>query len=221
MGTRVLIVEDQRLFADVIKPALEERGMQVVDVATTVAGALRGAEEHRPELVLLDLGLPDGHGIRLGRRLLQMLPGTTVVAVTGMNDPRVVSEAIRSGFHGYLTKDTPLQQFIGAVEAVMDGHVVMPSRLAAAVAGGGRSEEERRAALLAEHLSPREREVLELLVQGATSRALASALHVSPNTVRTHIQSILTKLSVHSRLEAATFAVRHGIVKIAPNGRGA
>ena len=187
--------------------------MEVVEVASSVDGGLSAARRERPDVVLVDLGLPDGDGISLGREILAERPETKVIALTALNDPKAVGEALRAGFSGYMTKDTPLTQFVSMIEAAVGGQVVIPQRLAAG-AVGARTAEERHASLLAEQLSPRERQVLSLLAEGASSDDIAGRLSVSPNTVRTHVQSILTKLQVHSRLEAATFAVRYGIVKV-------
>ena len=209
---RILIVDDHRLFADVISSVLEGHGMEILAVASTVEEGLASARRDHPDVVLVDLGL-DGNAISLGRTIVGELPETKVIALTAVNDPKIVGEALRTGFAGYLTKDTPLTQFVAMIEAAAGGQVVTNQRLAAAVVGA-RTAEERHASLLAEQLSPRERQVLTLLAEGANSEDIAGKLSVSPNTVRTHVQSILTKLQVHSRLEAATFAVRYGIVKV-------
>lgn len=210
---QVLMVDDERLFADVIATILDAAGMQVVAVATTAAEGLKAARRHRPELALLDLHLPDGSGLELGRQILDEMPDTKVLALTAVRESKAVGETLRSGFHGYVTKDTPLTNFVPLINAAMNGQVVIPHRVAAAAAGA-RSKDERHAAMLAEQLSPREREVLAQLVEGATSPEMADRFGVSPNTIRTHVQSILTKLQVHSRLEAATYAVRYGLIDV-------
>lgn len=208
----VLIVEDHRLFADAIRPILEERGMKVIDVATTAARAMEILRSERPALVLVDIGLPDESGLKLGARILEELPGVQVVAITASEDPETVKEAVGLGFHGYLTKDMPKDKFVNSIRSILDGQVVVTGRLGKAAAGA-RTPEAEHAALLARQLTSREREVLELLAQGASSGDMTKELGVSPNTIRTHIQNILTKLQAHSRLEAAAFAVRHGLVK--------
>jgi two-component system nitrate/nitrite response regulator NarL len=129
-----------------------------------------------------------------------------------MTDPSAVSAAIAAGFHGYLTKDLPLSQFVAAVSAPLKGQIIIPRR-SARQATNAPSSEEQHARLLASQLTPRETEVLELLVEGKSSGFIAKSLCVSPNTVRTHIQNILVKLQVHSRLEAVSFAVRHQLVE--------
>jgi two-component system, NarL family, nitrate/nitrite response regulator NarL len=194
-------------------PLLEERGMEVVGMAGSGQEAIELFRRERPELVLVDLGLPDVGGITLGRQILEEGPETIVLAVTGLNDPQAVKEALRAGFHGYVTKETSVARFVSSVRAAVDGQVVVPGRLAQAAAGA-QSPEERDAALLAGQLTAREKEVLALLVEGGDNAQIAMTLGVSANTVRTHVQSILTKLQVRSRLQAAAFAVKYGVVDV-------
>jgi two-component system nitrate/nitrite response regulator NarL len=201
------------LFSDAIAPLLQETGMEIVAVAASGEEAMELFRRERPELVLVDLGLPDVGGITLGRQMLEERPDTIVLAVTGLNDPQAVKEAVRAGFHGYVTKDTSVARFVSSVRAAVDGQVVVPRRLAQAAAGV-QSPEERDAALLAGQLTAREKEVLALLVEGGDNAQIAKRLGVSANTVRTHVQSILTKLQVRSRLQAAAFAVKFGVVDV-------
>lgn len=213
---RVLIVDDHKLLGEAVCSSLREDGWEVLPVATTAGEAMRVAESSLPDLVLVDLGLPDESGVEVGRRLRERLPRTTVVALTALHDPRLLQDVMKAGFHGYVTKDTSIARLKEAIQAAANGQVVVPHRLAAGAAGRLRPEEQH-AHLMAEQLTDREREVLGLLVEGASSTHIARRLSISPNTVRTHIQNILTKLQVHSRLEAATFAVRFGIVNVGPD----
>jgi DNA-binding NarL/FixJ family response regulator len=209
---RVLIVDDHALFSEALGPLLEQNGMEVLGTAGSGAEALEAVRQERPEVVLLDLGLPDMTGLALGQEILAEEPQAKVLAVTGMDHARVAREVLQAGFHGFLTKDTPLPQFIRSVKAVVEGQVInLPRRVSERNAMG--DEEQRDAALMAGQLTPRELEVLEILVRGGSNPQIARELALSPNTVRTHVQSILTKLQVRSRLEAAAFAVRFGIVR--------
>lgn len=216
--TVVLIVEDQRLFAEAIRDVLEKDGFIVPEIAGTGEEALRTAKECEPDLVLLDLRLPDDDGFSVGQAIMEACPDVKVVILTAMRDANMLQRSIRRGFHGYLTKDTPISQMLVSIKAVLQGQVVVPQKLAK-VAAGHRTPEQQHAALLISQLSEREREVLGLLVVGSTSADIAVRLGISPNTVRTHMQNLLTKLQVHSRLEAAAFAVRHGVVDpVGPRG---
>jgi two-component system, NarL family, nitrate/nitrite response regulator NarL len=196
------------LFADAITPALEREGMTVVGVASTAAEAFEAVERERPDLTLMDIGLPDQSGLVAGQQILERFPDTKVVALSARDDHWAVDQALDAGFLGFITKDTGVSDFVEAVRAVVDGQVVLTRRTDSR---RGRPDDGG-AALMAEQLTPREREVLALLVRGASGDAIASPLGISPNTVRTHVQSILTKLQVHSRLEAAAFAVRYHLV---------
>jgi two-component system, NarL family, nitrate/nitrite response regulator NarL len=203
-------VDDHRLFADAIRVTVSEMGMSVLGVYATAESGLAGAREHHPDMVLLDLGLPDRPGLDLGREILDEMPGTKVVALTALEDEKSIQDAHKAGFHGYLTKQTEAGRFRRALQSVEDGQTVFPSPPAGR--NRGRSADQ----LLAEQLTAREVEVLQLLAEGASSGRISEQLGVSPNTVRTHVQGILSKLQVHSRLEAAAFAVRLGLVDPRP-----
>lgn len=204
-------MDDHKLFAQALGPVLTKMGMEVLETAPDAARALDAIDRERPDVVLVDLGLPDMSGIEVGQEILRRRPGTKVMALTALNDPRAVRDTLQAGFHGYLTKDTPLVRFVHAIEASLEGQVIIPHALASAAAGR-RSPEERYAEMVRDHLTPREYEVLSLLVDGANTKDMAGRLGVSPNTVRTHVQNVLEKLQVGSRLEAAAFAVRHQLI---------
>ncbi|MGH2636117.1 MAG: response regulator [Actinomycetota bacterium] len=204
---KAIIIDDHTLFVDVIRALLERMGFEVVAVARSAHEAL-ALPLGEADLVLVDVGLPDQSGLVLGRQIRALAPKSKLLVVTALNDHPLVEEAQRAGFDGYLSKDTPVTQFAAAVQAVFEGRSVFPN--GAPVHRNSASYVD----LLAEQLTKREREVLALLVEGLGGDAIASRLGVSGNTVRTHVQNILSKLQVHSRLEAATFAVRHGVVSV-------
>jgi two-component system, NarL family, nitrate/nitrite response regulator NarL len=216
MTHRVLIVDDHRLFAETIRATLVDLGRHVVEIATRGDEAIEAVERDRPEVILLDLGLPDRSGFEVGVEILERWPDVRILVVTAMSDRRSASVALRNGFHGYLTKDAPVARFARAVESILDGQVVMPQGLTDLGYGPKGDDDHDAVRLRADQLTRRELDVLALMVAGVDGRGIAEELCISSNTVRTHAQSILTKLQVHSRLEAATFAVRHGIV--APPG---
>jgi two-component system, NarL family, response regulator NreC len=207
----VLIVEDHRLFAEVVTPALRRQGMEVLEPAEDGAAALAAVAREAPDVVLVDLGLPDMDGTELGRKILLEHPGTRIVAVTAFRDPERIHRAMRAGFHGYLDKETPLPRFIEAVQSAIEGDVVV-HQTRERKGADGRSDEDRFVDLLKRQITPREYQVLGLLVDGASTKEMARRLSVSPNTVRTHVQNVLEKLQVRSRLEAVAFAVRHALV---------
>jgi two-component system, NarL family, nitrate/nitrite response regulator NarL len=212
---RVLVVDDHALFTDAILPTLREMEWEVVAVVRRGEEAIETALREQPDLVMVDLGLPDMGGIAVGTRILEALPDTRVIALTGRSDQEAFMEARAAGFHGFLTKDVPLPKFPEALSAALRGEVVTFQR--PVVESRPVTPVDRDAELLASQLTSREREVLALLVEGSDNAQIARRLSISANTVRTHVQSILTKLGVRSRLQAAAFAVRHGVVTV--NGR--
>ena len=212
IGTTILIVDDHRLFADVVASALEQMGARIVGPVGNAADAIVAVAAERPDVVLLDLSLPDGDGIDAGRTIVEEHPATIVLALSASTDPTAATEAMKAGFRGFVPKDAPFSTVVDAIRTALNGQsvVIAPkhTKPTSATTRGGVS-----AALLASGLTVREREVLELLVAGLGSGAMAEKLQISTNTVRTHVQSVLTKLQVHSRLEAAAFAVRHELVE--------
>jgi two-component system, NarL family, nitrate/nitrite response regulator NarL len=207
-----LLIDDHELFLEAIRWSLEQGGMDVVGTATNVSDGFDACIKAQPDVALIDLNLPDGDGIELGKKILDTGTRTKVIAVTASDEPGRVKEALRIGFSGYISKTTSLARFVDAIESAMNGHVVIPQRSARAVAGAMSAEAEQ-ADLLVKQLTRREVDVLRMLVRGASSIEIARELTVSPNTVRSHVQNVLTKLQVHSRLEAAAFAVHNGVVK--------
>jgi two-component system, NarL family, nitrate/nitrite response regulator NarL len=161
----------------------------------------------------MDVGLPEQSGIVVGERILQDRPETKVIALTALEDPQTVKEALRAGFSGYLTKETEPGRFERAIASVVDGQVVVPATVGKSLFRKRPETPRTQEDLLASQLTSRELEVLELLAEGESSRKIGQSLGVSPNTVRTHVQNILAKLQVHSRLEAAAFAVRRGLIR--------
>jgi two-component system, NarL family, nitrate/nitrite response regulator NarL len=210
-----LIVDDHALFAEAMTVVLRNREMEVVR-ASTAAEALESVGSDRFDLVLMDIGLPDRSGLSVGAQIVSEHDDLKVLAVTALDDPDAAVQALRSGFHGYITKDTDLTRFVAAIESALAGQVVMPRRMARTGSGKG-SRGDSLAALIAS-LTTREREVLGLLTEGMNGSRIAETLRISQNTVRTHVQSILTKLQVHSRLEAAAFAVQHGLAENRDSG---
>jgi two-component system nitrate/nitrite response regulator NarL len=203
---RVLLCDDHLLFLEVMRPVLEARGC-AVDLATSVGEAVALARVRRPDIAVLDVGLPSGSGIDGARQIIEMDPEIKVVLLTGLTDPSVVRDAIDAGVVGIAYKGRPLNETVQMLERVLRGEIVIDPPPRRRV---GRGSDKQR--WLASFLTPREREVLSRLVHGESTARIARAMGISQSTARTHIQSVLTKLGVHSRLEASSFAVRHNIV---------
>jgi two-component system nitrate/nitrite response regulator NarL len=203
MQLRIAIVDADSLFVDAVTPRLNSLGMHVQPDPRS----LKGHAESSPDVVLVDA---DGEDADASDWVVRELPAAKRIVMSSRLDEQGVRTALQRGFHGAISKDIPIHRFQSAILSVMDGDVVVevkPTRREWA------TEEDKIASVLSVTLTDREREVLTLLVEGASGVEMAERLFLSPHTVRTHVQNLMTKLQVHSRVEAAAFAVRHGIVQ--------
>jgi len=205
---RVMLVDDHALVRSAVRQALTAPDIEVVGEAATAEETLAMAPELRPDVLLLDINLPGTDGLRLLRELAPRLPDTRIVMLTVSDNRRDLVEAMRHGAAGYVTKDLSPDALQRAVRGVRSGELPMSRTMAADVVrqlatGTGRGavpvEDE-----LLPGLSERETEVLGHLAEGLTDREIAERLGISPRTVETHVGSILHKLGVRNRAQAAT-----------------
>ena len=207
---RVLIADDHALFRDGLRSLLEAHGVTVVAEARNGQEAVALAREHRPDIVLMDLSMPELNGLAATRLLTTELPEIAVVILTASEEDADLFEAVKSGAQGYLQKDLEADRFFALLEGVTRGEPALTPALARKLLGAfARPAPE---AASPTGLTEREQDVLELLVQGITSnRELARRLYVSENTIKYHLRNILDKLHVENRAQAIAYAHRHGL----------
>lgn len=211
---RVLFVEDHQLLADALSALLaREPDMEVVGVAGTVADAKLMARE-RLDVVLMDYHLPDGTGAEATRAIKARWPAARVVMLTAIADDVTVLDSIQAGADGYMTKDRAAEDVVNAVRQAHAGEILLPRsvivEIARRVAVARERGDERR---MVEPLTPRELAVLRALTEGLSTPDICERLFIAPNTLRTHVQNIMGKLRVHSKLEAVAFALRYRLVE--------
>ncbi len=211
---RVLVVDDHDLFRTGMASLLgAEPDIEVVAQASGGRRAVQLASELRPDVVLMDLRMPDLEGPDATRAILQRRPDTRVIALTVLASEDAVTTALRAGASGFLAKDTAIDDVVTAVRAAAVGSAWLSPRAAELVLGSLRrpnSSREPDPGLINE-LSPRELDVLRLIAQGLENAQIAERLNISPRTVKNHVSSILAKLNLPSRIQAATYAVRRGL----------
>jgi len=207
---RVLLCDDHVIFAEALAGLLHGEGIEVVGIANSVAAAVSQVAARRPDVVLMDYELPDGDGVSATAAIKAVLPSANVVLLTSNADEDVLVSAIEAGASGYITKHKPAVEVMAAVRAAANGEMLVSSDMLARLLP---RVTQRRANKVGHDLTARELEVLELLAEGTPNHELAQRMGISRNTVRNHVQNLLTKLGVHSRLEAVALATREGLVR--------
>ncbi|MFL5749511.1 MAG: response regulator [Chloroflexota bacterium] len=211
---RVLLVDDHRLILESLARVLdEEPDIRIVGTATTVSEA-RDAAREPVDVVLMDYRLPDGTGAEATRTIKARWPGARIIMLTAIDDDETILESIQAGADGYLTKDRAADDVVQAVRAANAGETLLPRsvivEIARRVAAAKERAEDRQ---IMEPLTARELEVLRALTDGLSTREICDRLFIAPNTLRTHVQNIMGKLRVHSKLEAVAFALRNRLVE--------
>ncbi len=211
----ILIVDDHRMFAESLARLLsDEEGLQVLGIATDGAEALTLAEAMQPRVVLVDYQMPGQDGVELTVQIRRRNPHTMVLMLTGSADDHVLLAALEAGVSGFLTKDRAASEVADAVRAAAIGEAL----ISPALLGQLLPQLNRTYHSVGSDLTDREREILHLLASGGTNKAIADDLHLSVNTVRNYVQSVLTKLGAHSKLEAVSTAVREGVIVFPSRG---
>jgi DNA-binding NarL/FixJ family response regulator len=207
---RVLVVDDHRMFAESLMRLLgDQDDIEVAGIAATVEEAASATREHHPDVVLLDYFLPDGDGAAACAAVHRASPDSKIVMMSASGDESLVGVALEAGCSSFVTKDRTAQELVDAVRTVSAGNTFFAASSLARLVSTTRVQDgaERTP------LTAREREVVQLMVDGSSTADIAAHLGVSVNTVRNHTQSVLRKLGAHSRLEAAATAVRLGYAR--------
>jgi DNA-binding NarL/FixJ family response regulator len=205
---RVVLIDDHEMVAEALELALRAAGVDVLGRASSLADGVALAAASSPDVVLLDFRLPDGDGIDGVRSLAEVAPAAAVLVVTAVADDRTAVDVLAAGATGYVTKDLQVIDLVDALQRASRGETVVAPALMNAVMGRLRSV----SAGAHVTLTARERETLSLLARGSGIDEVATAMTVSRNTARKHVQAVLVKLGAHSQLEAVAIARRHGLL---------
>ena len=205
----VVLVDDHQMFVESLARVLaDDRRIEVVGVAATAGEGLRMVEQLCPRVAIVDFQLPDEDGVALTARIKASQPQVMTVMLTASTEDRVLLGAIDAGCSGFLTKDRAVASVVEAVLAVADGEaLVTPAQLARLLPRLSRTSQS-----VGADLTRRELQLLNHLARGQSNKAIAEELHLSVNTIRNYMQSVLAKLGAHSKLEAISTAVREGLI---------
>ena len=210
---QVLLIDDHALFRFGLRELLERRDIDVLEATGDCEEGIRLAREHQPDVVLLDMRMPEMSGIDVLKRLREDHPQMPVTLLTTSQDEQDVLSSLQYGANGYLLKDMDPDELIDALKEIVDGGTVISKELTAVLARAAVRQNEEEPPEKPENdpfseLTPREREILCHLAEGESNKVIARNLGISDGTVKLHVKAILRKLEVHSRVEAAVMAVK-------------
>jgi len=215
---RVMICDDHALFRRGLIMVLEpEDGIDVVGEAEDGAESIRKAEELAPDVVLMDVRMPNVSGIEAARTIAEVVPSAKILMLTVSDEEDDLYDAIKAGATGYLLKEISIEEVASAIRAAVSGQSLispsMASKLLSEFTNLAKKADERQSVPIP-RLTGRELEVLKLVAEGMSNREIAGELYISENTVKNHVRNILEKLHLHSRMEAVVYAVREKLLDI-------
>lgn len=213
---RIVIVDDHEIVRRGLRTALEaHERWQVVGEAGDGRTAVALVEELKPDVVVMDISLPELNGLEATRQLLNVAPRTRVLIQSMHESEQLIREVLSVGARGYVLKSDATRQLIAAIEALADGGTYFTSKVSDRLLAGylNPSKEGERAVESSPRLSPRETEVVQLLAEGKSNKEVATVLHLSVKTVETHRAHIMSKLELHSFSDLVRYAIRNGIIE--------
>ncbi len=215
MATRLLLVDDHVVVRSGLRMLLEnEADVEIVGEAGTAGEALAAVANLKPDLVLMDIGLPDMSGIDAAREIKRLHPGTAIVALTIHESEEYFFKMLEAGASGYVPKRAAPDELLAAIRVAAAGEVYLyPSLAKLLVKDYLTQEPQDRAERPLNELTEREEEVLTHLAEGASNTEIADTLSISPKTVARHRENIMRKLNLHSRTELVKYAIRKGIIR--------
>jgi len=209
MPLRILLVEDEQIVRQGVRALLEQAGFEVVAEASDGREGIRLAEQHRPDVAILDLAMPNMNGTTAARELGRVAPNTRTVVLTAHRGDEEVLAALDAGIKGYVLKTEGLADLVRALQEVARGHTYLSPGISATVVEASLGRRER----VEDPLTPREKEVLQLIAEGKTTKEVAQILGVSVKTAEFHRSHLMEKLEIHETASLVRYAIRKGIVK--------
>ena len=215
MKTRILLVDDHKILRDGICSLVKGYdNMEVVGEAADGRSAIRLVQELNPDVVIMDISMPDLNGIDATRKIIADYPNVKIIALSMHYDKQFVSEIFKAGASGYLIKDSAFDELEHAVRIVMDGKTYINPQIASLVVESLVSQSSTSGHQAFSLLTEREREVLQLIAEGKSTKQIAVDLNVSSKTVESHRRQVMGKLNIHNVAELTKYAIREGLTSV-------
>jgi two-component system response regulator NreC len=209
MRTRVLLADDHSLIRQALRALLEKQGFQVVSEASDGQEALRSVEKTQPEVAILDISMPVLNGVDAARELVKSSPKTRVILLTQHDEDEYVTEALRAGVRGYVLKSQAAEDLLHAIQEVCRGKVYLSPNISGAVVDAYLSK----TYVSPDPLSARERQVLQLVGEGKSTKDIAAHLGISAKTAESHRARLMKKLDIHETASLVRYAIRRGLIQ--------
>jgi DNA-binding NarL/FixJ family response regulator len=215
MTTGIILADDHRILRDGLRAIIEKQpDMEVLGEAENGRDAVELVHVKKPDIVIMDISMPDMNGIEATRRIIAACPETKVLALSMHADRRYVMEMLQAGAAGYILKDAASEELVHALNAIRDGHKYLCHKIADVVLRDYMDLASKQVKSAFSLLSPREREVLQLIAEGKSTKDIASLLRVSVKTVETYRKQMMDKLGMHSIAELTKYAIREGLITL-------
>ncbi len=215
MGIRVLLADDHKIIRQGLRSLLEkQQGMEVVAEAEDGRSAVRLAAELAPDVVIMDVTMPDLNGFEATKQIISKSPDIKVVALSMHSDSLFVTEMLKSGAAGYLLKDCAFEELAKAIRTVLDNKIYLSPAISGVVLEDYIQRLSKTSFSSPDVISDREREVLQLMAEGYSTKKIAQKLHISVKTVETHRRQMMSKLDIHTIAELTKYAIRKGLTSL-------
>lgn len=214
MKTTVLLVDDHKIFRDGLRTLIEKEGMEVVGEAENGRKTLKLVEKLLPNVIIMDVSMPDMNGIEATRKIISSFPEIKVIALSMHSDRRFVLGMLEAGASGYLLKDCAFGELASAIKQVLTGNKYLSPKIADVVVKGYLNKSNESLVSGGSILTSREREVLQLIAEGLTAKEIADHVFLSVKTVETHRRNIMQKLNMRSTVDLTKYAIREGLTSL-------
>ena len=215
MPIKLILVEDHKILCETLMVALNQvDGIEVISHANDGRKAILLARRLNPDIMLMDVSMPELNGMEACRQVREVSPETRIIALSAYSDRRYVEGMLKAGARGYVVKDCTIDELTQAIKLVSYGKTYLSPEVAEVVVGGFINPENLERASRISHLSPREQEVLQLVAEGKTTKQIAARLNLSEKTIETHRRQLMIKLELRSVAELTKFAIKEGLTSL-------